>query len=585
VSTGALAWVTSTFVGEDTVMRASYVLAPLFCLFVSLSSVITAAADDFASPSGIVPSSATLAQVVASAKKAAGLDNPLSARIEDGKISAWGLQGTFRRAEAGPDFRFTMNMGQVGWQAGQLDGQLWFQDENGMVTRVRNTDELSALDGEPSAHGLAASDLRLLGETNDPGGTYVLESGTQGQELRWIFVNKQTRLVTRVEIAQPGERDTLTFSDFRKTGPYTAPWHTHITDGIAQNDFDLVTTSVRSNGDAGSVDTSMPMSKQNFVQFPSGTAVVTLPAKIVNQVGTTRLVSVGNNSQDITKPGDMSSTVSVQESADPHLLVHAALNGQGYDFYLDSGANGIFINSDIAKRLGLKMFGPVQRSDYGDWVSQYAAIPQMAIGDTTMTNVIAYTLPHQNIQTTNGEQIVGLVGYDFIANAVLTIDYARGSVTATSPFLFVPPAVATVVPLSVQDGWPFVSVQIGQASSDAFIIDTGSTNCFLSKAFAEAHPDDIKDQGGGVDVNRIWLPTYGFQGLSGPMRVQATQVKVFSISDITMSDWVMFRNLDDPVGGLTEDGLIGYDFLRHFTVYLDYPQNQMFLVANASFPK
>lgn len=50
---------------------------------------------------------------------------------------------------------------------------------------------------------------------------------------------------------------------------------------------------------------------------------------------------------------------------------------------------------------------------------------------------------------------------------------------------------------------------------------------------------------------------------------------------IQFNDWIMFTDLAKQSQGDENAGLIGYDFLKYFTVYLDYPHNQVFLVPNS----
>ncbi|MDQ6768160.1 MAG: aspartyl protease family protein, partial [Candidatus Eremiobacteraeota bacterium] len=133
-------------------------------------------------------------------------------------------------------------------------------------------------------------------------------------------------------------------------------------------------------------------------------------------------------------------------------------------------------------------------------------------------------------------------------------------------------------------GQPHIPVQIGQVTSDRFILDTGSPNCFIFSAFWHANPQEVADQGKGVDVNRVWMPWYGFSGVDVPaLSLRATEVKNVAISGVTFNDWLMFMTLPQsrPWEGEGADGIIGYDFLKYFTVYLDYPQNQIFLAPNA----
>jgi hypothetical protein len=302
----------------------------------------------------------------------------------------------------------------------------------------------------------------------------------------------------------------------------------------------------------------------------------------MNLVASNKIITYEDSQHDINMPGSMTHTVSIQQESDPKILIKLSINGKGYDFYLDTGAPGIYIDSDKLAKLGVSAFGPSAQSVFGNWVQQYTQIPEIRVGDIKMTNVIANVLPSWHAEPKPGTEIVGLVGYDFIANAVLTIDYEKGTVSATVPYLFVPPADGVSLPAIFDDGYAYIPVQIGQASSDHFILDTGSPNCFLFSSFTDAHPDDVKDQGAGIAVNHLYLPWFGFgQVGGGEVQVHATEVKSMVVGGIQFTNWLMFRDIAEQSQGDQGAGLIGYDFLKYFTVYLDYPHNQVFLVPNS----
>jgi len=558
--------------------------------------------DSFAPPSGIVTTTASLQDVLAKARKADGSDISYRSRVVDGQVQAWGMKGTYRSIEAGSNYVSRVDFGIVSWQDGRVDGQPWRQDENGMVIQLH--DARNAQDVEWDSMTLArfaehpGPTTRLLGETQGPGGAYVVEAHQSHGRPMWLFIDKKTFLVTRTEIPYVGERDFYVFSSFHTSGPYTDPQQVRFSDGQTRNDMVFQLTT-KYNAPVTQADLAMPSSNDKLVRFPDGTNVVTLPASVVNREGHSVYVpdqsyhSIGSN-------GDMNSDAYIAHMAgDPHILTRASVGGHDYEFMLDSGAPGIYMSSDAVAKLGLKSFGPQQITGSGGWVNSYAVVPEIRVGPITLTNVIAYVLPDWQYEPDPGVGAIGLIGYDFIANAVLTIDFDKGTVVATNPFLFVPPADAVAVPASLDDGVPHVSMQIGQSTADRVVVDTGSSQCFILPRFANAHPDDVKDQGKGVDITRArlggvdwmsgsYIQMYNSLG-GGNTQERVTEVKSLSLAGIQLQDWFM-EELVAPQGaadeiGRDEDALLGYSFLKYFTVYLDYPQNQIFLLPNASFRK
>ncbi len=568
----------------------------VFAFAAALTPSPASAKDPFAPPSGISATSASLQDVLAKARRADGSDAPYKTRVVEGQVDAWGLKGSIRSVESGDDYKFTVDLGVISWQNGRSNGQMWRRNENGLVILLHNVQGEQDVDWEALSARFVehpGPNVKLLGET---GAAYVVEAYPTAGQPMWFFYDKKTFLMTRIEIPYVEERDVYTFSDFHKTGHYTDPEHVVVSDGITRNDL-VFQISTRYETAVATADTAMPLSNDKLVQFPTGVNVVSLPSTFANKEGRSVYIP-DQNYHDITANGDMSSPGYVAHIAgDPHLLIRATIDARGFDFMLDSGAPGIFVSSDAVDKLGLKSFGPEQQTSTGAWVRSYALIPQIGIGAITLTNVIAYVLPLWHYQPRPGTDAIGLIGYDFIANAVLAVDFDKGTVTATNPYLFVPPADAIAVPATLDYGVPQISVQIGQSTADHFVVDTGSSISMILPRFADAHPDDVKDQGKGADVTRArlgavdWLSgsyisSYDELG-GGETQLRATEVKTLTVSGINLEDWLMFT-LVAPSGAAAQigrdlDGLLGYSFLKYFTVYLDYPQNELFLVPNASF--
>ncbi|HEV2037641.1 MAG TPA: aspartyl protease family protein [Candidatus Eremiobacteraceae bacterium] len=585
----------------------------LGCLLIYAALLPSAAwaRDTYSQPEGISGTTVRLEDLLLAARKADGGDKAPVSIVEEGHVTAWGLNGTFRVVTVGGDFKWTTDLGVAVWGAGSVNGVRWRQNPNGVVTQLHDLYPVLDAASIPQYRRYSVSDLALLGETGGADAAYVVEAHPRGGRLMWLFFHKKTHLIARAELAFPTERVTYTYSDFRKTGSFTDAWHVRSSDGYPPNDIDYLTRSKKYNVPSTQADTAMPLQNDKLVVFPSGSSPVKLPSRLSGENDSPSIVSrqdftqstsqavggsglpgagssgVGQGPSGVGANGTLSDTTRgaaiISKVAGKNVVLQLTINGRAYDFYLDTGASGVLIDSDVVTALGLKTFGPLVQTKFGNWIHSFAIIPQMSAGGVTMTNLIAFSRPfHEGPHV--GTKVVGLLGYDFIANAVLTIDYVSGTVMATNPFLFVPPADAMAVPATLDGGQPHIPVQIGQVTSDRFILDTGSPNCFIFSAFAHANPQEVADQGKGVDVNRVWMPWYGFSGVDVPeLSLRATEVKSVAISGVTFNDWLMFMTLPQSRAweGEGADGIIGYDFLKYFTVYLDYPQNEIFLAPNA----
>jgi hypothetical protein len=138
-----------------------------------------------------------------------------------------------------------------------------------------------------------------------------------------------------------------------------------------------------------------------------------------------------------------------------------------------------------------------------------------------------------------------------------------------------------VLPAALDDQIPVVAVQVGNATGDHFILDTGADLGYVFPHFYKAHPDDIKDQGFGHALQE-YLPEMTAEGVGGEFFIAPTQVRAFNVGGVNFSEWLMFETnglFDDDF----YDGLIGYDFLRYFDVVFDHRDSMIYLEPNKLF--
>ncbi len=520
--------------------------------WVGLSMPVLATNDTYNKPpAGVVPTTAKLADVVEACDKAEGISAHWNTEIEEGRVNMWGLKGTYRDVYSGHDQKHVVSLGSINWESGSLNGQRWRQNQNGLVIMMNATTRSD--ENDPSGLKRDVKDkirLSLLGETSGSSPTFVVQYIGMSGMYTWYFIDKTTYLITRIDAAYPDARETYAFTDFHKVGAFMEAWHVHASDGHPQNDEDWVTTSDRYGVAVSPSDLAIPQSNNNLVQFPAGARTVRLPVKFM----------------------------------DDDIVIRVTINGRGLDFILDSGSSGIAIDSDIANQLGLQRFGESMQTTAGSYIQTNAIIPDLGIGDIHLKNVIVDSLPFNEQEDLN-TKVVGLLGYDFIANAALKIDYWNSTVDAMLPYLFVPPAEGWSLPATFDDGVPFIPVQIGNSTGDHFVLDTGATDGVIFSTFSVQHPDDLKDQGRGREISR-WLPLVYAEGVGGTISMKALEVKSLSLGGANFQDWVVFQTVGARAfEGEDMDGLIGADFLRFFDVYLNYQQSQIILAPNQLFRK
>ncbi len=498
-----------------------------------------------APPPGLVRSTANVGAILAAWRAAVGEPKARAAtEIEVDSVSAYGLTGTDRTVTAGADYRDMFTLGPVTTQSGVYHGQQWRINENGIVIYEIGVHKKDQIDAQTLRAAMRAptAGVTLAGEVEQPVAAYVLEVNPPDGRLEWLFIDKKTSLLDREDDAYPEKRLTLTYDDYRPVNGEMEPWHTHISDGWPANERDFRVQSDDVNIPVSDDDIKIPEGGAPIATFPANASRVALPARI----------------------------------DDGSVIVRVTINGRGLDFLLDSGASGILLDSDVAKQLGIATFGESIQQTMGSYASSQAIIPEIDVGPITLRNTYVDCVPFTE-QEDSDTKVVGLLGFDFIANAVVSIDYDAGTVTASPPDAFTPPTDGDREPIALDDGVPFVQAQVGDAVGIHFVLDTGATDVVLFSSFAAAHPNDVKDEGLGRSVSS-YEPFVTASGVGGDIEMAPTQVSSYHFGTVNFTDYLLLRTLGGTAFEFEDtDGLVGFDVLRYFTVTLDYKDGIVYL--------
>jgi predicted aspartyl protease len=473
-----------------------------------------------------------LATVQARVKQASA--KPAAWRETIVSTSTDGLTTTVRHLHKGDDWRDIVERGPFHTEQGEVKGDAWHQNDNGQTVA----------DEPDPGHAAPEKTTTTLSRVHAPVEAYVIAVlNAQGWGDK-EYVDPTSWLVVRRETIGAGGTVVTRYDDVRTEAGRTFAHHWITENGYSRTTRESRITAYDAN-DVSADDVAMPPNRRELVSFPPGAGPVTLPAKFGRE----------------------------------HVFVRITIGGRGLDFVLDTGASGITLDNGVARQLGLTAYGTHSAITAQRYTTARTIVPEMHVGQLTMKNVAVQLVP-DGLDETFGVKSVGLLGFDFLAELGVTIDYEHERVTAVPEPAYVAPAGAHVIPLDVRigDGSPMVTVAVNGALGERFIVDTGGAGSFMIfDTFARKHPEALHDEGGGDAFARSMT----FEGVGGAIKTKPYQIKKLKMGPISFNDFVGYRVMSASSYEGDDDGIIGVDFLKLFNVGLDYANSRIYLVPNS----
>jgi predicted aspartyl protease len=394
-----------------------------------------------------------------------------------------------------------------------------------------------------------------LAVTNDP--------GKEAQEPLTTAVTRVTKpvdayLITELNVHASGTRsyyDPVTFQLLRKeavdpTGTVVTVYGDYAQFGartlakhwtVSSAESHLEMHYERTEYVAGSVtaaNVAEPSTQRTLVEFPAGVTQVDLPARTVRDA----------------------------------VYVTVQIGAKSFDFELDTGAGSIAIDPSVARDAGLTLSSGTCVVTAQRYTAYETKIPEMRIGSLRMHDIAVNVVP---IPAGQGESVrpVGLLGFDFLAQLGVTIDYENELVRVVPADKYVPPSGprTSAFPVRLGGNVPMLTMSVGKAVAERMILDTGCS-CQLDffDYFTRRYPDAFRD-----DVGQV--KGYGVGG--------AVDGEMFRLRDVGLGPAHFQNLLGTRISGASyqyrADGLLGNQLLVFFTIGLDYTHGQIYLTPNA----
>jgi predicted aspartyl protease len=429
------------------------------------------------------------------------------------------------------DHRYVYDSGPLHTESGTYQGNSWYMNDNGQVVM---SDPHRA--GDPREHPPETATA-----FHTPYEGYLLATLDSSGHGTKEYVDAASWQIVRYEDVTADGTTVATYDDVRADHGRTFAHHIHVDDRTSRVVSDMRITSYLPGG-VWSTDVSIPNPRRALVTFPAGTASAELPSTF----------------------------------SDGRVYVRVTIGKRGLDFLLDTGASGITIDGSVADELGLPRYARSSTVTVGRYDTARTIVPEMSVGPLDMRDVAVQIIP-QGWDEQAGVKVVGLLGFDFLAELGVTIDYEHKRVTVVPGQAFQPPADPYTTPVRVRvgNGSPETAVAVNGVSGDRFILDTGNPGTFLiTDYFARHHPDAFKNQ-------RTEIATEKFSGIGGYFDAKPYKMSDVRLVNLDFHDWTGYRIIGGAYESDEDDGLIGSDFLRLFTVVLDYPNSRLYLVPNS----
>jgi predicted aspartyl protease len=260
------------------------------------------------------------------------------------------------------------------------------------------------------------------------------------------------------------------------------------------------------------------------------------------------------------------------------VYVKASIDGHVGNFLLDSGASSVVLYHPYADKLKLTMLGRTGISGIaGRSVrARFARVTSIDVGKNSLSNVIVVVAGNEF-----SREIDGILGFDFLAGALVDVDTANQTIRLLDVEKMQPTIAkgAYAFPVNLSGLVPSVPLKVNGLVTHP-ILDTGNSS-FLTLS------EELKTSGKIVALtdtvrvnNRQVEYAFTFYGIDGPVQYPE---KCSRLLEVEIGPY-RYQNVETCFASANvfgrDDGLVGFDFLKHFNWTFDYAESKLVLTPN-----
>ena len=461
----------------------------------------------------------------------------------DGKLEVWSEGIQYRREAHYPAFsQIEGDNGRHMWSVDLNNKHLIHKDPETLKRRkIRGLLE-DFENFNPNSEFFKLSVMGVQEVQGEP--CYVIETrNTINRDIYYDYFSVNTFLLVQQIIKEPYLEFTTVYSDFRK-----------------QNEM---TYAFRSESEISPTGKKIVIQTEKlFINIPIDQEKFELPEQDV---------------KDFTFDNNRNAEAVPFVFVENNIFLPVALHGETHYWVLDSGADMSVIDADYADRLGLIKNG-VLKGNATNSLAEFSFVHVDAY------QVKGVELKDQTILSYEGlaskfyePEIVGILGYDFLSRFITKIDYANRHVSFYDPDTFVYKGHGHRVDAPLQNKLFMLPMRVNETSKGRFGLDLGSFDVSMNYRFA-----NMNNFFNAAGVKRL------SSDISGMFYEQQIKTQSMEIAGYQVKNELITFPLAEGSGMNSNeelDGLVGNALLRHFTLYLDYKNQQLIFEKGENFDR
>lgn len=273
--------------------------------------------------------------------------------------------------------------------------------------------------------------------------------------------------------------------------------------------------------------------------------------------------------------GTPTAEVPFQLGSDRRPYIRLKINGRDATFVIDTGSGFTVISKEAAKKFKVSEIARGGRSQgvggTGKFSIVYGLIKSMELSTVKMRSIPCFIRPFHTDKDAERElQADGFIGLSILSHFLTELDYQDNVIRLNQETKRALPVVAqsgtTVVPFrTTQNGLISVETELDGKNRINAILDSGASSTVISVAAVERlrmREQIIKGQ-----TTRV----IGAGGISD--NVELLHIRNCRVADLRQDNLralVLDFDAINETAGFEQSGILGGDFLRHFSVTIDF---------------
>jgi tetratricopeptide (TPR) repeat protein len=262
--------------------------------------------------------------------------------------------------------------------------------------------------------------------------------------------------------------------------------------------------------------------------------------------------------------------------------IRTKINGREAIFVIDTGSGFTVISKEAAKKFKVSEIARGGHSQgvggTGKFSIVYGLLKSIELGDIKLKSIPCFIRPfHVDKNSDKDFQADGFIGLSVLSHFLTELDYKNNVIRLDQDVKRAMPVVAqsgtTVVPFrTTQNGLISVETEIDGKNRINAILDSGASSTVISTAAVERL--SMREQIIKGQTTRV----IGAGGISD--NVELLHIRNCRVADLRQDNLralVLDFDAINETAGFEQSGILGGDFLRHFSVTIDFTRAEVVL--------